>query len=204
MLRGTVLSAVCLAAVVALGGGCALKPSAPLPAAETGAMTQVPASALEGFVQPAEGLHAGGRIHATDLPALSAANVRHVIDLTPDEETPDFDEAAAVRAAGLRYDNLPISGPDDLTVANVIAFDRLLEGREGTTLVHCASGNRVGALAALRAAWLHGADDQSAVEEGRRWGLRGLEGEVRKRLDRQRCLALAADADAQARCGTGS
>lgn len=144
-------------------------------------MTQVPASALEGFVQPAEGLHAGGRIHATDLPALSAANVRHVIDLTPDEETPDFDEAAAVRAAGLRYDNLPISGPDDLTVANVIAFDRLLEGREDTTLVHCASGNRVGALLAIEAA-REGTAPEEALALGRRAGLGNLEDEVREQL----------------------
>ena len=45
--------------------------------------------------------------------------MRQIIDLTPDAETPDFDEAAVVRAAGLAYANLPLSGPADLTLENV-------------------------------------------------------------------------------------
>ena len=184
-------------------GGCSTMPATQSSALPVPPTEAVPASRLDGFVQPVEGIHAGGRISAADLPAMSAAGVQHVIDLTPDEETPDFDEAAAVHAAGLRYDNLPIRGAGDLTLENVLAFDHLLAGRDGTALVHCGSGNRVGALAALRAAWLHGADDSSALEEGRRWGLRGLEDEVRERLDRERCLALAQSGDAQARCAAG-
>lgn len=158
---------------------------------------------LDGLANPVEGIRSGGRISAADLPALDAAGVRHVIDLTPDEETPDFDEASAVRAAGMRYDNLPIRGAGDLTAENVAAFDRLVESIEGPALVHCASGNRVGALAALRAAWLNGADDEAAVAEGRRWGLRGLEDEVRARLARERCLASASGGEALARCAIG-
>src|SRR5690606_4186192 len=66
--------------------------------------------------------------------------------------TPDFDEASAVHAAGLRYSNLPLAGASDLTRENVLAFDTLLAGAERPLLVHCASGNRVGAMAALLAA----------------------------------------------------
>jgi uncharacterized protein (TIGR01244 family) len=163
----------------------------------------VAASALDGFASPAEGIRSGGRISAADLPALDDAGVRHVIDLSADEETPDFDEAAAVRAAGMRYDNLPIRGAAGLTRENVVAFDRLLEGIQGPAVVHCASGNRVGALVALRAAWVDGADDEAAVAEGKRWGLRGLEGEVRERLQRERCLATARGDEALARCAAG-
>ena len=159
---------------------------------------------LERFMTPVDGIRAGGRITAEDLPGLRAAGIRHVIDLAPDAETPGFDEAVAVREAGLGYDNLPIAGPGDLDRTAVVAFDRLLRDAEGPTLVHCASGNRVGALAALRAAWLQGADDEAAVEEGRRWGLRGLEGQVRERLARERCLAGARDDAGLARCDSGS
>lgn len=139
---------------------------------------------LDGFASPVDGIHAGGGITADDLPRLQAAGIRHVIDLRPDTETPDFDEGTAVRAAGMRYDNLPIAGPADLEREAVVAFDQLLRAADGPTLVHCASGNRVGALVALRAAWLQGADADAAVEEGRRWGLRGLEDAVRERLAR--------------------
>lgn len=198
-----VVGIVLVSALAAAGAGCALQAGRQGGAEVTGMEEAVAASALEGFANPAEGIHSGGRISAADLPALGAAGVRHVIDLTADGETPDFDEAAAVRAAGMRYDNLPVRGAEGLTRENVVAFDRLLEGIDGPTLVHCASGNRVGALAALRAAWLDGADDEAAVAEGRRWGLRGLEGEVRERLQRERCLATARGEEALARCATG-
>lgn len=148
---------------------------------------------LSRFAPPVDGIRSGGRITAADLPALQAAGITRVIDLTLDAETPDFDEAAAVRAAGLRYDNLPIAGPIDLDREAVRKFDALLAGVDGPTLVHCASGNRVGALIALRAAWLHGADEEAAIAEGRRWGLTGLEPIVRERLQREPCLAEAAD-----------
>src|SRR5690606_16292668 len=134
------------------------------------------AAVLERFTAPAEGTYAGGRINADDVPALRAAGIAHVIDLTPDAETPDFDEASAVRAAGMAYDNLPIAGPADLGPASVAAFDRLLRDAQGPVLVHCASGNRVGALAALRAALVEGQPDEDAIAEGRRWGLGSLEG----------------------------
>ncbi len=145
----------------------------------------MPSPVPERFATPVAGVHSGGRITADDLPALRAASIRHVINLAPASETPGFDEADAVRAAGMRYDALPIAGAGDLDRDAVVAFDRLLQAADAPTLVHCGSGNRVGALVALRAAWLQGADAESAVEEGRRWGLTGLEGEVRQRIARE-------------------
>lgn len=141
---------------------------------------------LARFATPAAGIRSGGRITVADLPALRAAGITRVIDLTPDAETPQFDEAAAVRGAGLDYANLPIAGPQDLDREAVREFDALLAQSRAPVLVHCASGNRVGALAALRAAWLHGADEEAALAEGRRWGLTGLEPVVRERLQRSR------------------
>lgn len=128
---------------------------------------------------------ASGRLEATDIPNIAAAGIETVIDLRDDSETPDFDEAAAVRAAGMRYHNLPIHGPQDLTTENVRAFDALLAtAGKSPTLIHCASSNRVGALIALRAATLQGMSGDEAVELGKAWGLGSLEPAVRERLDR--------------------
>lgn len=118
-----------------------------------------------------------------DIARVREAGVRHVIDLTPDAETPDFDEAAAVRAAGLAYSNLPLRGAVDLTRENVIAFDTLVQKAKQPVLVHCASGNRVGAMAALRSAWVEGKPADEAIEIGKAWGLKGLEAEVRRRIE---------------------
>ena len=45
----------------------------------------------------------------------------------------------------------------------------------GPVLIHCASGNRVGAMVALDEALNHGCDLDSALDQGRRAGLQGLE-----------------------------
>lgn len=133
---------------------------------------------------PAPHRVASGRLQAGDMAALKRAGVRNVIDLSVDSETPDFDEAGAVHAAGISYHNLPIRGAQDLTRTNVAQFDQLLLAA-GTkpTLVHCASSNRVGAMIALRAALVHGKSIEAALAEGRRWGLKSLQPIVRERLD---------------------
>lgn len=126
---------------------------------------------------------ASGRLEAADIPKIAAAGIKDVIDLRDDSETPDFDEAAAVRAAGMRYHNLPIHGSQDLTPENVRAFDALLESTgQSPTLIHCASSNRVGALIALRAATLQGMSNEAAIEVGKAWGLGSLELAVREQL----------------------
>jgi uncharacterized protein (TIGR01244 family) len=142
-----------------------------------------PPTALPGFVAQPDGIYTGGRIADADIATLQQAGVRQIIDLTPDAETPDFDEAASVRAAGMTYANLPLAGPDDLSLANVQAFDAMLDSAPRPLLVHCASSNRVGAMAALRAAWIDGRPTEEALQIGRAWGLKSLEPTVRARLE---------------------
>lgn len=147
-------------------------------ALDTGALASLP-----NVAHPAPNLATAGALQPGDVALVADAGVRHVIDLRVDSETPDFDEAAAVRAAGMQYHPLPIRGADDLTHDNAVRFDRLIrEAGDEPTLVHCSSSNRVGALAALRAAWIQGQPLEAALAEGRRWGLKGLEPAVRERL----------------------
>jgi len=131
---------------------------------------------------PAPGVSVSGQFSATDVPKLSASGIRHVIDLTQPQETPGFDERTALAGANIAYDRLPIGGAADLTPARVRDFDRLVSAAERPLLVHCASANRVGALAALRAAWIQGKDPDEALRIGRAWGLKGLEPAVREKL----------------------
>lgn len=142
-----------------------------------------PALELMNLGHPRTDVYTSGRIAATDVAQLQAAGVRHVIDLTAPAETPDFDEAAVLHAAGIAYGNLPIAGADALTRENVVAFDALLREAGRPLLVHCASSNRVGAMAALRAAWIDGKPAGDAIAEGRAWGMTSLEDAVRERLE---------------------
>lgn len=138
---------------------------------------------LPNFAVQTHTLSTSGKLQAGDVAVVAEAGIRHVINLRPDSETPEFNDVAAVRDAGLQYHSLPIRGAQDLTVENVARFDRLItEVGEQATLIHCSSSNRVGAMQALRAAWIQGRSTDIALAEGRRWGLKGLEAEVRDRL----------------------
>jgi uncharacterized protein (TIGR01244 family) len=166
-MRPPALLTIC---AVLSGAGCATP----------GAPTLVPAVA--NAASPVAGIVTAGRLDASDIRLLRQASIRHVIDLTPDAETPDFDEAGVFRQTGIGYSNLPLRGASDLTLANVKLFDALIKTSPRPLLVHCASGNRVGAMAALRAAWVQGQSLDAAIATGKAWGLSGLEGEVRQRL----------------------
>ena len=104
-----------------------------------------------------------------------------VIDLRGEEEDRGIDEVAAVEALGMRYVSLPVHGADDVTFENAEELDRLLGEFDGPVLVHCASGNRVGALVALRAS-AAGASDDEALAAGKAAGLTRLEPAVAERL----------------------
>ncbi|GAB3037288.1 hypothetical protein GCM10027285_21120 [Oleiagrimonas citrea] len=139
---------------------------------------------IRNLSHPAPHRMASGALDAADMPTLRQAGVKEIISLRTPEETPGFDEAKVVRSAGMTYRNLPIHGAKGLTRANVERFDALLrQAGDKITLVHCASSNRVGAMIALRAAWLQHKSPAEALAEGQRWGLKSLASAVRARLN---------------------
>ncbi len=134
------------------------------------------------FSQPRAGLHTGGQPSQEDLAQLHAQGVRTVIDLRGAQEDRGYDQAAEARRLGMDYVALPIAGKEDITPANARALHALLQQREGPVLLHCASGNRVGALLALGAAQIDGASTEDALALGREAGLKSLEPVVVKQL----------------------
>lgn len=136
------------------------------------------------LMQPSSHCYTGGQADATALEQAHAAGVRTVVNLRLPAEMPDFDEPAVARRLDLAYHNLPISGAADFNRANVERLDTILrEAGENPVLVHCASGNRVGALFALRAAWHEGKSVDVALEIGRGHGLTKAQGVVRAILE---------------------
>jgi uncharacterized protein (TIGR01244 family) len=139
---------------------------------------------LPGHVKVGEHLHGSAQPSAESLTRLRAAGVTTVIDLRPDAETPDLDEKALVEASGVVYRSLPIAGKSSLTKENVKTFDRLLaEPGDGEVLMHCASGNRVGAMMALRARWVQGKSADEAMAIGKAAGMTGLTADVRNLVE---------------------
>jgi len=141
---------------------------------------------IKGLQQPSENLYISGQPPAESFAALAKAGVHHVINLRPPEETPNLNEAALATQANLAYYNIPISGAADLTHDNVKLLDSLLKkiGDE-KVILHCSSGNRAGALMALRAAWIHGTSAEQAIQIGERHGLTKLQPKVEGLLAEQ-------------------
>ncbi|WP_296403187.1 sulfur transferase domain-containing protein [Psychrobacter sp.] len=123
-----------------------------------------------------------GKLSADHIDKIAKAGIEHIINLQPESEL-SFDEKAAVEEAGIHYTHLPIAGAEDLKQINLLEFDKVLRANHGKkTLIHCGSGNRVGACIALRAGWLRGRKMETAIERGKEHGLSSLEEEVRMRL----------------------
>jgi len=134
-----------------------------------------------GTVSPVDGITSAGQPDEAALEVFADAGYATVIDLRGEGEDRGFDEAAVVEDLGLHYVTLPIEDGDAISFENARKLDALLQEYPGPVLVHCGSGNRVGALLALRES-LDGADDESALALGRDGGLTGLESIVQERL----------------------
>ncbi|MGV8944246.1 MAG: hypothetical protein ACOH1S_09130 [Thermomonas sp.] len=147
---------------------------------------------------PRAGLLTGGQPAATAWRDLRAAGVTRVVNLLPASELGGRNEAGEVKASGMDYVQIGVAGPSDLTPENARLLWQSLQGESGTVLVHCASGNRAGALLALAAQQAGGMTPQAALEFGQAAGLTKLEPVVRKRLglpalasEPSRCTAAA-------------
>lgn len=134
--------------------------------------------------QPQESRLVSGALGAADIGRLRAAGVKHVINLRTEQESQGLDEASIAAGLGIDYHSIPIQGAQALTTENARKLDAALaEAGDELTLVHCASGNRVGALIAVREAWIRGQSIEDAIAAGKRWGLTSLEPSVRKLLE---------------------
>lgn len=142
---------------------------------------------IEGGRIPEANRMISGQPTPAELADAKTGGVRHVVNARDIGEFSAWDEGALVSSLGMSYHRVPIGGPDDLDREAVAMFDQILaEIGDEPALLHCASGNRIGALYALRAAWLQGEDTESAIAIGKTHGLTSLEASVRKRLDGER------------------
>jgi uncharacterized protein (TIGR01244 family) len=134
-----------------------------------------------GVVQPVDGLTSAGQPDAAAFGVFAEQGYTTVIDLRTEGEDRGLDESGVVEELGMDYVSLPI-GRDAISFDSARSLEKLISEADGPVLIHCGSGNRVGALLALRKS-LAGADDEAALEYGKEGGMTGLESRVRDVLD---------------------
>lgn len=126
---------------------------------------------------PSPDLISCGLPSAQDLQHAKAVGIKTVINLCGTHETQG--EANFVASLGMRYFNIPVSGAADLTETKAQQLAEVVNHCDNhPVLIHCMSGNRVGALMAMKAFYADGVSPEQALETGRAAGLKALEPEV--------------------------
>jgi uncharacterized protein (TIGR01244 family) len=130
---------------------------------------------------PVDGIRSSGQPDAAAFELLVEAGYVAVVDMRGQNENRGLDQGALLEQLDLGYITLPLTSPDAINFENAAALEEILAGIDGPVLLHCGSGNRVGALLALMKS-KQGASDEDAIAYGRAAGLTGLEPVVRARL----------------------
>ena len=178
MKRGTVLFVALMALTLA---GCREEPVAePAAPAAVEPASVDPATLVKNGKMPVEGLLTGGQPTDEQLAALRDAGYKTVINLRMPDERGTRGEAETVAELGMVYVSIPVSGKEGLTKENAVALAAALETAERPALLHCGSGNRVGALLAVKAFELDGRSAEEALEIGLAGGVTRLEPVVRE------------------------
>ncbi|MFT7286892.1 MAG: hypothetical protein ACI87W_001001 [Halieaceae bacterium] len=135
----------------------------------------------EKTVAPVDGISSAGQPSKDALQIFADSGYVAVIDIRGTEENRGFDEVAVIAALEMSYIAFPISGADAISFENAAELEALIGAQGGPVLVHCASGNRVGALLALQRSQA-GASYLEALQYGRAAGLKGLQPLVEQML----------------------
>jgi uncharacterized protein (TIGR01244 family) len=133
-------------------------------------------------LQPIDGITSSGQPDAKAFALVAESGYVAVIDMRGPSENRGLNAKAVVEELGLEYIEFPLVGSESISFANAKQLDALLNDIDGPVLLHCGSGNRVGAILALRHS-LQGAGDEDAMQYGKSAGLTSLEPVVKDRLE---------------------
>jgi len=117
---------------------------------------------------------AGGQPDEAQLRQAAAAGFKTIVNLRGAGETGSLDnEAELVGSLNMKYVAIPIAGATGLNAESARKLADSLAGSEALpAMVHCASGNRVGYLFALKAFVVDGLDGGEALAFGKAVGMR--------------------------------
>lgn len=147
-------------------------------------MAALSGAEINNFRAPEAEVLSTGQPTADQLRVMANAGVKHVINLRSPGEDAGFNEQATVESLGMTYHNIPVSVADGgLNATNASSLQSLLAELGDGVVVHCATGNRVGALISI-SEYAESNNLDSAISEGARWGMTSerLQGVVRQSL----------------------
>ena len=153
-----------------------VRPTAPKATGSKAALVAIPNARMF------EGMLVGGHPSAEQLRQAKDAGYRTIINLQLDREPDVAEERALAEELGFRYVAIPTPGAAGMTQKYAVALDEAIRNNPQPTIVHCASGNRVGALFALRAYYVQGKQPDVAMRAGQESGVTSLQPVIRRIL----------------------
>jgi protein tyrosine phosphatase (PTP) superfamily phosphohydrolase (DUF442 family) len=117
----------------------------------------------------------GGQPNAAQLRALKNAGGAIVLDIRDPMEPRPVDERGLVQELGMEYVNVPVRAGslDDATLERILSV--LRNAGDRTVFFHCGSGNRVGGALVPYFILDQKMEEQDAIDQAMRVGLRSAE-----------------------------
>jgi len=128
-----------------------------------------------------------GQPKEADIELLKEKQIQIVINLRGEDESLGFDEAKTVADAGIKYANPSFSSPETMTDEKIGEIRKLLSDTNNQPMMlHCGSGNRVGAVWMIYRVLDEGWEYDQALKEARGIGLKspGLEKRAKEYIDK--------------------
>jgi len=170
-------------AALVLAACSSSEPQQPADQRSNGQNPEPPALGIRNLSAPMPNVLCSGQPTEAQFDQLEAAGVVHVLHLRKKGENGTGWEEQRAAKADVKFERLEIDGGKGLTRENVQAFaDKLDSYGDEMVLVSCGSSNRVGAMFALKAAWLDGKSKDEAMALGKRAGMKSLTATVEKLL----------------------
>ncbi len=159
----------------------------PARADEKAATTPVQLPGVTAAVEsPAEKVFISSQPSKETLEALAKKGVKVVVNLRRPEEMAKvtWDEKSAAESLGMTYISVPMSTSLPKEDGLKTLLDTLGDSQQNPVFLHCASGNRAGAIWALYLGARKGQAADAAIAEGKQAGLNSeaLEHIVRNRI----------------------
>jgi len=118
------------------------------------------------------GIHLAGQPGEEDWALLKERGVKAVISLRTEITPIGYDEYKAVTDAGMKFHRVGFRAPETLTDEVFERTRALLKQNTDGVLLHCGSGNRVGAIWVVKRVLDDGLSWEAALSEAKEVGLR--------------------------------
>ncbi|MDP6923679.1 MAG: sulfur transferase domain-containing protein [Candidatus Scalindua sp.] len=140
---------------------------------------------LPNFQVPLDSVLTGGQPTFDQIKQAAETGFKAVVNLRTDKELPDpAQELTWVEGAGMKYFHIPVSVSEGFTPQKTKVFADVLSKSENYPLIiHCKSGERVGAMFALKAFHIDEKEIDEALLIGQMAGLSKLAPTVKKILE---------------------